>query len=72
MYYRQRKVPVFTRVVFDPTNHEHRLDYAKFLKYNTWVNGCNYFLEDPYSDIPSMINAKIVEDSLRSLIRGIA
>ena len=56
------------RVLFDPSNHEHRLDYAAYLKYNGWKNGCRFLLEDPFADIPSMINAKIAEASLKSLM----
>lgn len=56
------------RVIFDPNNHEHRLDYASFLKYNGWRTGCPFLLEDPYEDIPTMINAKITENALKSLM----
>lgn len=56
------------RVMFDPNNHEHRLDYASFMKYNGWRNGCPFLLEDPYEDIPTMINAKITENALKSLM----
>jgi hypothetical protein len=56
------------RVIFDPNNHEHRLDYAAFLKYNGWRSGCPFLLEDPYEDIPTMINAKITENALKSLM----
>lgn len=56
------------RVRFDPTSHEHRLDYASFLKYNGWREGCPFLLEDPYEDIPTMINAKITENTLRPLM----
>jgi hypothetical protein len=56
------------RVRFDPSNHEHRLDYASFLKYNNWQGGCRFLLEDPYEDIPTMINAKITEHSLSPIM----
>lgn len=56
------------RVVFDPSNHEHRLDYAKFLKYNGWKEGCPFLLEEPYEDIPTMINAKLAAATLKPLM----
>ncbi len=56
------------RIVFDPASHQHRLAYALFLKYNGWKGGCPFLLEEPYGDIPSMINAKIAEHSLRPLM----
>lgn len=56
------------RVLFNPSSHEHRLDYAKFLKYNGWKDGCPFLLEEPYEDIPAMINAKITEHSLKPLM----
>jgi hypothetical protein len=54
------------RVVFDPENEQHVLDYASFIKYNGWKRRCRYLLEDPYSDIPTMINAKLVTHYLKS------
>lgn len=66
--YRAKSYYTKPRVIFDPSNHEHRLDYAMFLKYNGWRNGCPFLLEDPYEDIPTMINAKIAEASLRPLL----
>jgi hypothetical protein len=35
------------------------LDFARFVKYNNWKDGCAYYLEDPYGDIPTMIRHKI-------------
>jgi hypothetical protein len=68
MYHLNSQRGLEPRVRFDPSNHEHRLDYATFLKYNGWKNGCRFLLEDPYADIPSMINAKIAEATLKSLM----
>ena len=59
--YRKRSFSVAPRVVFNPADSRHMLDYAAFLKYNNWKNGCNFLLEDPYTDIPTMIRAKVVE-----------
>lgn len=59
--YRKFALAPKERVVFDPKNRKHMLDFARFVKYNTWKNGCSYYLEDPYSDIPTMIRAKIAD-----------
>ena len=59
--YRKTVLKAKSRIAFDPTNAQHLKDYASFLKYNNWVNGCSYFLEDPYEDIPSMIKQKLIK-----------
>ena len=59
--YRQSVLAPKPRVLFDPRNRKHMLDFARFVKYNNWRDGCNYYLEDPYSDIPTMIRAKIAD-----------
>lgn len=51
------KEPLNQRVHFDPNNSQHLLDYAHFLKYNAWgKEGCPFFLEDDYDNIPAMLN----------------
>lgn len=60
--YRRSILAPKERVKFDPRNRKHMLDFAKFVKYNTWRDGCSYYLEDPYTDIPTMIRHKIVDD----------
>jgi hypothetical protein len=64
--YRKSVIPTRARVLFNPSNYEHMKDYATFIKTSNWSNGCNYLLEDPYMDIPTMINEKIVQHVLRS------
>lgn len=59
------------RVAFDPSNKDHMLDFARFTKYNNWKNGCSYYLEDPYSDIPTMIRAKISDFVLSRLVEKV-
>lgn len=66
--YNKRSYTLQPRVAFDPTNREHLLDYAEFLKYNNWIRGCKYLLEDPYSDIPTMIAAKVGEHFMRQFV----
>jgi len=59
--YRKSAFAPKPRIAFDPKNRKHMLDFARFVKYNTWKDGCSYYLEDPYSDIPTMIRAKIAD-----------
>lgn len=61
MNFRKSVLNVKPRVVFDPDNREHRLDFAEFLKYNNWRSGCYFLLEDPFHDIPTMCKAKLLD-----------
>ena len=65
--YRKRYYIVKPRIIFDAKNKKHMLDFAKFVKYNSWVEGCRYLLEDPYADIPTMIRHKIAEYAVSKL-----
>ena len=60
-----------TKVSFDPSNKKHMLDFAKFVKYNGWRNGCSYVLEDPFTDIPTMIRFKIADYTLSKLVEKV-
>ena len=66
--YRKTVLNVKVRTAFNPNNRKHMLDFAKFVKYNNWVDGCNYYLEEPYTDIPTMIQAKISDYSVSKLL----
>ena len=66
--YRKSRLQTKTRIAFNPKNKKHMLDFAKFVKYNNWVDGCSYYLEEPYTDIPAMIQAKIAEYSVSKLL----
>lgn len=59
--YRKSILAPRERVLFDPRDRKHMLDFARFVKYNNWRDGCAYYLEDPYTDIPTMIRAKIAD-----------
>ena len=59
------------RVAFDPGNNKHMLDFARFVKYNGWKNGCCYYLEDPFTDIPTMIRSKIADYTLSKLVEKV-
>lgn len=62
--YRRSVLAPKPRIQFDPSNEKHMLDFARFVKYNNWKDGCSYFLEDPYTDIPAMVRAKIADYAL--------
>jgi len=53
------------RVIFDPNNESHIADYAHFVKYRNWKNGCHYILEVPFEDVPSMISDKLIRHFLK-------
>lgn len=58
-----------SRIIFDPGNREHLLDYAEYLKYNNWKRtGCRFLLEDPFTDIPSMIRFKVISYFMQQYI----
>ena len=69
--YRKTTLVPRTRVVFDPSNNAHMVDFAKFVKYNGWKNGCSYFLEDPFTDIPTMIRSKIADHTLSKIVEKV-
>lgn len=64
-----RFVMVRDKVRFDPLNEDHIRDYAFFKKNSTWQNGCKYILEQPFFNIPSMIDSKLLEHFLKPYVR---
>ena len=47
--------------IFDPANPCHRASYYDFVKNQSWRNSPYQFIcEDPYLDLPSNINAKLL------------
>ena len=69
--YRHSVLAPKERVQFDPRNRKHMVDFARFVKYNTWKDGCSYFLEDPFTDIPTMIRCKIADYTLSKLVEKV-
>ena len=69
--YRRSVLAAKARVPFDVRNRKHMIDFARFVKYNNWTNGCSYFLEDPFTDIPTMIRAKIADYTLSRLVEKV-
>lgn len=66
--YRVKAYNPTPRIRFDPECYQHRLAYAIYLKYNGWRDGCPFLLEEPYEDIPTMINAKLAAASVKPLM----
>ena len=52
---------ITTRVYFNPANKKHRLAFKHFLEHNKWSGLCNFYLEYPFTDIPSMIRYKLAK-----------
>lgn len=64
MIYHESMLKPRERIHFDPSNKDHVQDYANFLKNSNWRDGCKYLLEQPYQDIPTMINNKLIRHFL--------
>lgn len=65
MYYSNSKLMTKPRILFDPNNKDHVRDYARFVHTSNWKNGCQYLLEQPFHDIPAMINNKLIRHFLK-------
>lgn len=52
------------RECFDPTNKDHVEEFKFFKQNNRWKNGCPFFLEEPFMDIPTMCSQKYINHSL--------
>lgn len=59
--YRKPAFQMPHRVVFQPNNPEHIDIVRSFLITGNWKNGCPFYLEDPFFDIPTMIQTKVAE-----------
>ena len=69
--YRKRVYNPVPRVIFNPANKQHRLDYAQFIKYNNWRTGCRFLLEEPYMNIPTLIQDKLVNYYLKPMLESL-
>jgi len=59
---------LYQRHQFDPSNKDDLKLVRKYLHNYSWGNnGCPFFLEWPYLDVPSMIKDKITEYTLKGL-----
>lgn len=49
---------------FDPNKKEDLTELKYFLKHSKWKNGCPFFVEDPWEDIPAMCKEKYTRHML--------
>lgn len=52
---------------FDPSQKNDLLELKYFLENMTWRNGCPFYLEDPWEDIPAMCKDKYTTFMLSKL-----
>ena len=53
------------RVVFDPANPEHLAQVKFFIDNKKWKDGCPFYLQHPYLEIPAMVANKFLEHALK-------
>jgi len=53
------------REYFDPSNRAHLEQLKMFKQTGRWQDGCPFFLETPYLDIPNMCAQRFLEHSLK-------
>jgi hypothetical protein len=59
---------LYQRHQFNPSNKDDLKIVKRYFHTNRWgVNGCPFYLEWPYEDIPYMLKTKITEDYLKGL-----
>lgn len=51
------------RVRFDPSNKDHVAELKFFRVNGKWKNGCPFYLEDPFLEIPAMCYQRLAEHS---------
>ncbi len=49
---------------FDPANKQDLLELKFFKKNGKWKNGCPFYLEDPYIEVPAMCESKFTNHML--------
>lgn len=73
MKFNSRSFRVSTAVwdhrAFDPGRSEDLAEYKYFLQKQAWRDSCPFFLEWPFSNIPEMIEHKIVRHHLTDLVK---
>ena len=55
------KKPILNRMKFEAADIDHRDIVKKYLEDNKWENGCPFFLEEPYTNIHTMIVEKLAK-----------
>jgi hypothetical protein len=52
---------------FDPTSHEDLIELKYFKDNGKWRNGCPFYVEDPFIEVPAMCYFKYSEHMLSQL-----
>jgi len=52
-------------VRFDPSDNSHLLEYAHFMKYGKWDQGCPFVLESPFFNVPTMVQYKLMHKFMK-------
>jgi hypothetical protein len=52
---------------FDPSSKEDLLELKYFKKNGKWKNGCPFYLEDPFIEVPAMCDSRYTNYMLRKL-----
>jgi hypothetical protein len=55
------------RKEFDPANQKDLQEFKFFKKNGKWKNGCPFYLEDPFIDIPAMCENKFTNYMLEKM-----
>lgn len=52
---------------FDPSSKEDLQEFKFFKKNGKWKNGCPFYLEDPFVEIPAMCESKFTNHMLDNM-----
>jgi hypothetical protein len=52
---------------FDPTSKQDLQEFKFFKKNGKWKNGCPFYLEDPFVEIPAMCESKFTNHMLEKM-----
>jgi hypothetical protein len=52
---------------FNPANRKDLIELQFFKKNGKWKNGCPFFLEDPFVEIPAMCESKFTNFMLEKM-----
>ena len=52
---------------FDPSNKKDLEEFKFFKKNGKWKNGCPFYLEDPFVEIPAMCESKFTNHMLEKM-----
>jgi hypothetical protein len=55
------------RRIFDPSSKQDLLELKHFIENKHWKNGCPFFVEYPWEDIPAMCKDKYASHMLAHL-----